>query len=415
MKIIGVILLSTKVNTVQWAKNNYLNSEMNGEELSFFTKDEIESVLKFQQTHRLYTNTPMRNLSALAKHLDVSSIHVKDESYRFGLNAFKVMGGIYAIAKYLAAELGRDVKDLSFEELQSSEVREKIGDITFISATDGNHGRGIAWAARELGQKSVIYMPKGSLPVRLDALKHEGAHAKITDVNYDETVRICADLAEKNNWVMVQDTAWEGYDEIPLWIMQGYSALAHEMIEDFEEQQVAPPTHLFLQAGVGSFAAGIVAYFKVRYKEHAPKVIIVEPEQANCYYRSFENGTGNMEIVTGDMNTIMAGLACGEPNTRAFRILGQYADTAFSCDDSIAALGMRVLGNPLANDHRVISGESGAAPLGLVYYLKTLADPEIAKSIDLDHTSRVAVISTEGDTDPEHYRNIVWRGLYPTE
>ncbi|WP_231293327.1 diaminopropionate ammonia-lyase [Sporosarcina sp. P33] len=410
-----MILLSINKNKFQWAKNIKFNTEMNEEELAFFTADEIENVLNFQKTHRLYTNTPMRNLSALAKHLDIESIHVKDESYRFGLNAFKVMGGIYAIAKYLADKLDRDVNDLSFEELQSQEVRKQIGDITFISATDGNHGRGIAWAARELGQKSVIYMPKGSLPVRLDALKHEGAYAKITDVNYDETVRICADLAEKNNWVMVQDTAWEGYDEIPLWIMQGYSALAHEMIETFEEQQMAPPTHLFLQAGVGSFAAGIAAYFKVRYKENAPTVIIVEPHQANCYYRSFESGTGDMEIVTGDMNTIMAGLACGEPNTRAYRILGQYAKAAFSCDDSIAALGMRVLGNPLENDHRVISGESGAAPLGLVYYLKILADPEVAKAIGLDQTSRVAVISTEGDTDPEHYQNIVWRGLYPTE
>ena len=407
--------MANELNLVNWARNKNITSNIHTEELSPFTQNEVEHVLAFQKTHPLYTDTPLRSLSALAELLNVASIHVKDESYRFGLNAFKVMGGIYAIAKYLAAELGRDVNDLSFEQLQSAEVRKQLGDITFITATDGNHGKGVAWAARELGQKSVVYMPKGASPVRLEALRAEGAKAEITDVNYDATVRICADLAIKNGWVMVQDTAWEGYDEIPLWIMQGYSTIAHEMIESFEEQQVEPPTHIFLQAGVGSFAAGIAAYYKMRYEDRSPKIIVVEPEQADCYYRSFASDSGEMKLVSGDLDTIMAGLACGEPNIRAFRILTLYAEGAFSCDDRISALGMRVLGNPLAEDCRIISGESGAAPLGLLYYIQTSDNALASAAIGLNKDSRIAVISTEGDTDPAHYREVVWDGRYPLD
>lgn len=340
----------------------------------------------------------------------MAEIRVKDESKRFGLNAFKVMGGIYAIGKYLADRLGRDIGSLSFEELQSPQVKEQLGELTFISATDGNHGRGVAWAARELGQKSVIYMPKGSSLQRLQAIRNEGAHADITEVNYDATVRMCAELAEENGWIMVQDTAWDGYDEIPLWIMQGYGALAQEMIEELEE----PPTHLFLQAGVGSFPAAIAAYFQQHYKDNAPKIIVVEPELADCFYRSFASTDGTMEIVTGDMNTIMAGLACGEPNPRAYRILRQYAHASFSCHDSIAALGMRVLGNPLGDDVKIVSGESGAAPIGLVFHLLSGGNKDACRDIQLDADSRILVISTEGDTDRQHYLDVVWKGLYPS-
>lgn len=392
----------------KWVKNANFSPEFNPEALSFFTRDKIENVLAFQQTHPLYTKTPLQSLPNLAKHLGVSNVTVKDESYRFNLNAFKVMGGIYAIAKYLANRLDRDIESLSFTELQSAEVREQIGDITFITATDGNHGRGIAWAAKELGQQSVVYMPKGSLPSRLEAIKDEGAFAEVADLNYDDTVRMAAKLAEEKGWIMVQDTAWYGYDEIPLWIMQGYAAIAHEIIQETE----APPTHIFLQAGVGSFAASIVAYFKQYYQKESPAFLIVEPNQADCYFQSFANPNGEMKVVTGDMDTIMAGLACGEPNNRAFRILRQYTTASFACDDSISALGMRVLGNPLNNDPRIIAGESGAVPLGLLYHLRTATESQASDAINLNAKSRVLVINTEGDTDQQHYRDIVWKGFY---
>ncbi|MBU8878103.1 diaminopropionate ammonia-lyase [Bacillus sp. FJAT-29790] len=399
---------------IKFAENNFYSSEYNNEELSIFDERDIKSVHEFQKTHSSYTETPLHHLKHLAEHLNVADIRVKDESHRFGLNAFKVMGGIYAVAKYLADRLGEKIEDLSFQTLQSTEIKEKLGELTFITATDGNHGRGIAWAAREIGQKSVIYMPKGSSLQRLTAIRNEGAKADITEVNYDETVRMCADLANENGWIMVQDTAWEGYDDIPLWIMQGYAAMAKEIVEQINEDGAEQPTHIFLQAGVGSFAAAIAGYMINHYRNNPPIIVVVEPDQADCFYRSFVNKEGIREIVTGEMNTIMAGLACGEPNTRAFRLLGQYAKGTFSCNDNIAALGMRVYGNPLKNDPRVISGESGAVTLGLLYYLRKLTDdPQACREILLDSDSRVLLISTEGDTDLSKYQKVVWEGLCP--
>jgi len=397
---------------IRRVKNKFLLSQRHHEELEHFSTDKIANVLKFQKTHKQYAETPLVSLNHLSKHLNLASIQVKDESKRFGLNAFKVMGGIYAIGKYIADKLGRNIETISFEELQSEEVKEQIGNITFISATDGNHGRGVAWAARELGQKSIIYMPKGSSESRLEAIRNEGAEAKITNVNYDETIRICASLADENGYVMVQDTAWEGYEEIPLWIMQGYASIAMEITEELEKLQEKPPTHIFLQAGVGSFAASIAAYFLQYYGVQNIKIIIIEPDLADCYYRSCANNGGNIEAVTGDMNSIMAGLCCGEPNIRSFKMLKQYAHSFYSCPDSVAALGMRVLGNPISPDEKIISGESGAIPLGLLYYLRKAGESEDVDEIGLNENSRVLFINTEGNTDPQNYLDIVWKGRY---
>ena len=405
-----------ELEDVKWVKNNYHSPIYNEEALAFFQEKEINRIHNFLTTYHSYTRTPLHQLKQLAQHLNVSDIRVKDESHRFGLNAFKVMGGIYAVAMCIAERLGRNLEDLSFEELQSPELKETLGELTFISATDGNHGRGIAWAARELGHQSVIYMPKGSSEYRLTAIRDEGAEAYITELNYDDSVRMCADLARENGWIMVQDTAWEGYEDIPLWIMQGYAALAKEIVEQIEDDGGESPTHIFLQAGVGSFAGAIAAYMIQHYRNNPPIIIVVEPNKADCYYQSFSSKEGNREIVTGEMNTIMAGLACGEPNTSAFRLLRQYAKGAFSCNDNITALGMRVYGNPLNNDPRIISGESGAVTLGLLYYLRKLTnDSDLCQSISLNFDSRILLISTEGDTDPSHYRKVVWNGHYPTK
>lgn len=411
----GNYTLVNKGTPVKWVKNRFQKEELDTSIIGEFNVAEIAEVYNFQKTHSAFTLTPLHKLEALASYLNVKEIFVKDESLRFGLNAFKVLGGIYAIAKYIANEINTPISELSFEKLKSDEVKAKLGDLTFISATDGNHGRGVAWAARELGYKSVIYMPKGSSEQRLNAIRNEGAVAEIQNVNYDETVRICAQLAEQNGWVMVQDTAWDGYEEIPLWIMQGYSAMAQEIIEQLSKYN-AHPTHVFLQAGVGSFAAGIAGYFLQVYGEKAPKIIVVEPNKADCFYQSFSSPEGSREFVTGDMATEMAGLACGEPNTKAFELLRAYAIGSFSCEDLITTLGMRVYGNPLANDARVISGESGAVTLGLVYYLKKFnKDKQIIEDLGLNEDSSILLISTEGDTDEANYRRIVWDGALSYE
>lgn len=367
----------------------------------------------FHSSFEAYQETPLVKLEQLAKHLKVKGIYVKDESYRFGLNAFKVLGGSFAIGNYIAEKLGRDISELSFGEMISEDVKKVLGDITFISATDGNHGRGVAWTANQLRQKSVIYMPKGSAIERLENIKAEGADAMITDLNYDDAVRLANSHAEKNGWVMVQDTAWEGYEAIPTWIMQGYTTMSYEAYLQLGEIK---PTHIFVQAGVGSFAAGTQGFFASIYGEERPITTIVEPDQAACIFKTAKAADGKIHSVTGDMNTIMAGLACGEPATIGWEVLKDYSDYFVSCPDYVAAQGMRILGNPLPRDTRVIAGESGAAGFGFVS--EVLRNPELAwmkDELQLNEDSIILFFNTEGDTDQENYRRIVWDGLYPKE
>ncbi|MBQ7370664.1 MAG: diaminopropionate ammonia-lyase [Blautia sp.] len=367
----------------------------------------------FHQSFPEYKETPLANLDALAKELGVASIHVKDESYRFGLNAFKVLGGSYTIGNYIAKKLGVSISELPYEKLISPEVKEKIGQITFVTATDGNHGRGIAWTANRLNQKSVVYMPKGSAQERLHNIQALGADASITELNYDDAVRLAKEGQDQYGWVLVQDTAWDGYEEIPGWIMEGYTTMAAEATEQLNGEK---PTHVFLQAGVGAMSGAICGYFASLYgDEERPVITIVEPDQADCIYQTAKANDGHLHFVTGDMNSIMAGLCCGEPCSIGWNVLRDHADHFISMPDYVAAEGMRILGNPLSGDPKVISGESGASTLGFV--AEVLRNPELEglkKELGLNRDSRILCFSTEGDTDRENYRRIVWDGLYPS-
>ena len=378
-----------------------------------FGLENAKKVRAFHASFPEYSVTPLAKLDNLAKALGVANVYVKDESYRFGLNAFKVLGGSYTIGNYLAQKLGKDINELPFNVLSSEEVRKQIGEVTFVTATDGNHGRGIAWTANRLGQKSVVYMPKGSALERLNNIKALGADASITDLNYDDAVRLANSNAEKYGWVMVQDTAWEGYEDIPGWIMEGYTTMAAEAVEQLGGVK---PTHIFLQAGVGAMSGGITGFFADLYgDEDRPIITIVEPNKADCIYRSAEANDGKPHFVKGDMNTIMAGLACGEPCTIGWNVLRDHADNFVSMPDYVAAEGMRVLGNPLPGDDRVISGESGAATLGFVAeVMRNESLDWLRKQLKLDENSRILCFSTEGDTDKENYRRIVWDGLHPS-
>lgn len=402
----------TNDHYIQWTMNPFQQQGVYDKMAVHFEPELIREVLAFQQTHATYTKTPLHTLDELAAKLGVASIYAKDESKRFGLNAFKVLGGIYAIAKYITNRLNMPFENLSFEQLRTPEVKEKLGTLTFISATDGNHGRGVAWAARELGHNSIIYMPKGSSQQRLEAICAEGADASIREVNYDACVRECAKLAEAHGYIVVQDTAWPGYQEIPLWIMQGYASIAYEITEQLAELEAERPTHIFLQAGVGSFAASIAAYFSQLYQDNPPVIVVAEAVEAACYYKSFLSETGDIHIIDGDMPTIMAGLACGEPNTDAYEILRHYATATFACTNEIAATGMRQYANPVGTDAKIISGESGAVTLGLVVYLRRFAAKEVREQLQLNEQARVLVISTEGDTDEAQYNKVTVLGHY---
>lgn len=398
---------------MSWTMNQM--KKTTGVSTDFLSFSEMQKVKAFHMSFSEYTETPLRSLNELSKRLGVKGIYVKDESYRFGLNAFKVLGASFAIAKYLAKRLQLDIGELTFSMLASPEIREKLGEITFVTATDGNHGRGVAWAARQLHQKSVVYMPKGSSLTRLENIRAEGATASITELNYDEAVRLAAGKAQEHGWVMVQDTAWEGYEEIPEWIMQGYGTIATESLEQLQKIGIEKPTHVFVQAGVGSFAGAIQGCFASQFGDDRPKTVVVEANVADCLYQSAIANDEKPRMVGGEMNTIMAGLACGEPNHVGWNILRDYSDQFFSCPDEVAAKGMRMLGNPMGSDCRVISGESGAVTAGLLALILEKDDlAEVKKQLELNQESQILVISTEGDTDPEKYRSIVWDGEYPS-
>ena len=398
------------MDAMKWAVNRLPKTE--DANLKVMGLEEVRKARAFHESFPQYCVTPLVKLEQMARYLGLGQVYVKDESYRFGLNAFKVLGGSFAMARYIAQQTGKDVSELPYEVLTSGELKEEFGQATFFTATDGNHGRGVAWAANKLGQKAVVLMPKGTTQIRLNNILAEGARATIEPYNYDECVRRANAMAEQTeHGVMVQDTAWDGYEEIPAWIMQGYGTMAMEADEQVRELGGEAPTHVFIQAGVGSLAGAVQGYFANRYPENPPKVVVVEAEAAACLYRGAVKGDGSIQIVDGDMETIMAGLACGEPNTISWDILKNHVDTFAAVPDWVAARGMRMLAAPIKGDSPVTSGESGAAPFGALACIMCMEEyRELREHLGLDQNSRVLLFSTEGDTDPDRYKSIVWDG-----
>lgn len=377
------------------SKIRLISRPAEGEAPRRFTVSGAREARRFHMTLPGYAPTPLRNLRGLAEYLGVSEIRVKDESSRFGLNAFKVLGGSYCVHKCMEQAADRDGAD---------------GEVVFVTATDGNHGRGIAWAARQMHRRCVVYLPAGSTRERLENIRKLGAEASITEWNYDDTVRFAQRQAEENGWTLVQDTSWDGYEQIPTWIMQGYTTMGAEMLDQLETR----PTHIFLQAGVGAMAGAMCGFFRDWYAQgegtpERPIVTIVEPDRADCNFRTAEADDGTLHAVKGSLHTMMAGLACGEPCHVGFEQIRATADFYASVPDSVSARGMRVLGNPLGSDARVVSGESGAVTAGFVF--EVLHNPELSEMKDalgLNSDSRILCISTEGDTDRENYRRVVW-------
>lgn len=381
-----------------------------GRELEPFTLEAAEKVRAFHGSFPQYGVTELHQLPHLAAALKVKNIYVKDESTRFGLNAFKVLGGSYAIACELAKRFGLggepDYKTLLHEAMKHKDER-----ITFVTATDGNHGRGVAWTAAHLGCRSVVFMPKGTAAERLENIRKLGAEASITELNYDDAVRHARSCGEKYGWTLVQDTSWEGYEEIPLHIMQGYMTMACEAVLQLEETK---PTHVFLQAGVGSMAGAAAAFLKNYYGARCPQIIIVEPDKADCLYKTAAADDGRLHFAQGPLDSIMAGLCCGEPCSLGWEILKRHASHFISMPDWVAACGMRILAAPLPGDGRIVSGESGAAGFGLAAAALRLPELEpLKRRLGLGEDSVILCFSTEGATDRANYRRILWDGAWP--
>ncbi|EKO3812915.1 diaminopropionate ammonia-lyase [Vibrio harveyi] len=379
------------------------NSFFSGKKSELFSVEQAKQARAFHSQIDGYQPTPLVSLPALATHLGVKAILVKDESKRFGLNAFKVLGGSYALGRQLAKHLNVDIAEIDLKTVSSR----LEAPLTFATATAGNHGTGVAWAAREMGQQAVVYMPKGSPQASVDRIRGLGAECIVTEVNYDDTVRLANDTAQANGWMLVQDTAWDGYEEIPTWISQGYTTMADEAVEQIEQLGFDAPSHVILQAGVGAMAGGVLGYLADRLDPTKFDTIIAEPKAADCIYRSGTSEAGNIINVTGDLSSIMAGLACGEPNPVTWPILRDCSRYFIALEDNVAATGMRMYGNPLTGDKAITSGESGAITLGALN--------EIVKNngnVGLNEDSVVLLFSTEGDTNPERYRRIVWEGAF---
>ena len=396
---------------IKWTTNKLPKTEdLN---LPLLSIENAKEVKAFHESFPQYQKTPLANLTNMATKLGLKQVCVKDESYRFGLNAFKVLGGSYAIAHYIADEVGKDISEVPYNVLTSDALREEFGQGTFFTATDGNHGRGVAWASNILQQKCVVYMPKGTTQTRLDHVLRENAKASIEELNYDDCVRKAAAEAEQTkHGVIIQDTAWEGYEKIPTWIMQGYGTMALEADEQMSATGCVQPTHIFVQAGVGSLAGAVQGYFANRYPDNEPKVVVVEAAIAACLYKSAMAGDGEPQMVGGDMLTLMNGLACGEPSTIAWDILRNHVDTFVSCPDWVSAKGMRLLAAPIKGDTPVTGGESGAVTMGLLYTIMTDDKyKDLKEHLGLDENSCVLLFATEGDTDPERYQAIVWDGV----
>jgi diaminopropionate ammonia-lyase len=399
---------------IQWTKNRYkktFTADSNPEE-----KLPAELPQKIRRLHRQlpgYRMSPLKSLSSLAAKLGLGGIWVKDESARLDLQSFKVLGGSYAIYKLLQKRLGMEGEELSFADLIDGPLREKLGDITFAAVTDGNHGRGVAWSASQMGFKSVIYVHKLTSQGRLQAIEQSGARVVVVDGNYDEAVRQVDQDAQRNDWEVVSDTSWEGYEDIPKWVMQGYTTMFSEAQEQLAAQGLSQPTHIFVQAGVGSLAAATIGFYHNLFGDSI-QTCVIEPTKAACLYRSVQAEDGQPHNVEGDLDTIMAGLACGEPNPIAWEILKDRADYFAICPDFVAAMGMRVYGVPLQGDPVVISGESGAVTLGaLIYIMQHATGRAFREQLGLGPESQVLLINTEGNTSPDDFRYVVWEGGVP--
>ncbi|MFW6209458.1 MAG: diaminopropionate ammonia-lyase [Spirochaetota bacterium] len=361
-----------------------------------------------------YAMSPLRALPSLAQMFGVGGIWVKDESVRLELNSFKVLGGSFALYRFIQDKLGLADEQMNYDYLTSAEVKRKLGDLTFASATDGNHGRGIAWAAQKLGFKCVIYVHAETSARRIDAIKSYGARVEVIDGNYDDAVRQIVVDAGKHGWEIISDTSWEGYSKVPGWIMQGYTTMTAEIQEQLSAQGLTKPTHIFVQAGVGALAAAVIGFYHSLFGDEAPKCIVVEPENAACLYHTACVDDGEVHSVEGDLDTIMAGLACGEPSPIAWSVLKETADAFVAVPDYVAARGMRIYATPLAGDPFIVSGESGAVTLGaLVSILKENGVEELRDYLGINEDSQILFLNTEGNTDPVQFRRIIWDGSQP--
>jgi len=375
--------------------------DWSGEEFRFLQADDM---LKFHKALPGYQPTPLVTLPGSAKKLGVKEILVKDESHRFGIKAFKALGASYAIYRFLKKQWESKFSEpFSPQLFQDRKAIFRPGEYTFCAATDGNHGRAVAWTAGKLGQRAVIYMPDNTAQARIDAITSEGASVELAGRTFDDCVKRCTADAKANGWQEIADTAYPGYMEIPRSILLGYSTIFRELEISINGEAAADVDIVFLPAGVGGLAAAGTSYYTLKYGKNRPKLVCVEPAEADCFLESVLSGAGEPVCTRGDQHSIMAGLNCGVPSLVAWPILKDACDLFLAVPDEYVAPAMQIY-----YQEGVTSGESGCATLaGLLAVSEEPELDEARRRLGLSSVSRILLINTEGDTDPVNYREIV--------
>ncbi len=347
-----------------------------------------------------YAETPLLGLPGLAGRLDIQDLQYKHEGPRFGLGSFKALGGAYAVLRTVQRELSKSLgHPADPADIRRGHYSEQTKAITVISATDGNHGRSVAWGAAQFHTNCRIYIHAEVSDHRADVMRNLGAEVIRVDGDYDATVAQTRIDAEKHGWLIVSDTSWPGYTQPPLDVMSGYGVMAREIVQSY----AVPPTHVFLQGGVGGLAAAITAVFHQEWGLDAPRVVIVEPELAPCLFASAKaNKATNVEI---SEETIMAGLSCGEPSELAWSVLTDAAHDFVTIPENIVGPMVRMLANGACGDAPLEAGESGVA--GLCAVVAAAKQPGLRRGLRLDSNSRIVVIGSEGVTDPNVYAQII--------
>lgn len=376
-------------------------ASIDAETLGIAAAREVDRFLGHRDNH---TETPLQTLPGLAAELGLAELHIKDEGHRLGLGSFKALGGSYAVIRLVLEESSRRLgRTIDVGELHDAAVKAIAATMTFACATDGNHGRSVAQGAALVGARSVIFVHGGVSDQRVAAIARFGAEMVRVDGTYDDSVVEAARVAGEKSWTIVSDTSWPGYERIPLLVMQGYTAIVHEALRQLAE----PPTHVFVQAGVGGIAAAVAGHLALVLGDRRPLFVVVEPARAACLLETAK--AGHIVKIAHGEPTVMAMLECYEPSQVAWRILARAADAFMTVDEDEAIAAMNRLARPVAQDPAIVGGESGVAGLAGLMRAATMAD--IGAKLALDRSSRVLVINTEGATDPVRYTELV--GLDP--
>jgi diaminopropionate ammonia-lyase len=358
---------------------------------------EVERFLSHRQNN---AKTPLVSLGGLARKLGVSSIHMKDEGFRLGLGSFKALGGAYAVMRLVLEEASKRLsRQVDVTELGSPEVLAVGKTMTVACATDGNHGRSVAQGAQTVGARAVIFVHSGVSDQRVAAIAGFGADVCRVEGTYDDSVKEASRVSIERGWTIVSDTSWPGYERIPSLVMQGYTAIFREALRDLQD----PPTHVFVQSGVGGIAAAAAGHLALVMGDTRPIFTVVDPERAACIVESAK--AGHPVTVDHGEPTIMAMLECYQPSLVAWRILSRVADAFMTVDEHDAVTVMKRLAHPVGGDPAVVAGESGG--VGLAGLIRAIGDRQIKAHLRLGDQSRVLVINTEGATDPLKYEAIV--------